>query len=130
MGALVKAFILCDDAQKQSGARKYDLKGAGVAFIESTVPVQFPSQVFKHTLWIYLQMFDDKSQGRARLALMRADSERRYFFREMAIQHPDRLRPTSVLVRLFNCEFPARGAYFIELWYDDEWLIDQRLDIV
>ena len=66
----------------------------------------------------------------AKLALMRADSERRYFFREMAIQHADQLRPTSVLVRLFNCEFPAREAYFIELWYDDEWLIDQRLDIV
>ena len=52
------------------------------------------------------------------------------FFREMAIQHPDRPGPASGIVGLFDFEFLAREVYLIELWYHDEWLIDQRLDIV
>ena len=130
MAALVKAFILCDDAREQPGRAKFDLTGAGVAFIHSTGAVPSSSGEFKHTFWVYLQLYDDKPHGRGRLALMRADSERRYFFREIAINHRNRLRPTSVLVRLLDCEFPARGVYFVEFWYDDEWLVDQRLDIV
>jgi hypothetical protein len=129
MAALVKAFILCDDAREQPGAAKFDLTGVGLAFIQSGQAVP-SSGMFKYTLWAYVQLYDDKPQGRARLALMRADSERRYFFREMAINHHNRLRPTSVIVRLLDCEFPGRGVYFLEFWYDDEWLGDQRLDIV
>src|SRR5437016_5462851 len=109
MASLLKAFLLCDDAREQVGLRKYDLKGAGLGLIESTAPAQSPFQLFKHTLWVYLQMFDDKRQGTGRLALVRADTERRYFFRELTIQHLNQQWPTSVLVRLFNCEFPVRG---------------------
>jgi hypothetical protein len=129
MAALLKAFILCDDAREQPGVAKFDLFGAGVAFIQSgAAPAS--SEVVKRTLWVCVQMYDHKPLGRCRIALMRADSERRYFFREMTIQHRDRLRPTSFIVRLLDCEFPGRGVYFIEFWYDGEWFVDQRLDVL
>lgn len=67
--------------------------------------------------------------GEARLAIMRADSGRRYFFRPLTIRHPDTVEATIFCVRLYDCTFPERGVYFLELWYDDIWLVDQRLEL-
>lgn len=110
MAALLKTFLLCDDARKQPGLTKFDLIGAGVTFIQSAAALP-SSEITKRTLWLCVQLYDSKPQGLCRFALMRADSERRYFFREMTIQHRDRLRPTSFIVKLLDCEFPGRGEH-------------------
>jgi hypothetical protein len=84
----------------------------------------------KLTFWVFVQLTDQKETGQVRLAIMRADSGRRYFFRPVTIRHKSAVLATIFCVRLYDCTFPDRGVYFIELWYDDAWLIDQRLEIV
>jgi hypothetical protein len=40
-----------------------------------------------------------------------------------------RLQATAFCIRLHDCVFPERGIYFLELWYDNEWTVDQRLEL-
>jgi hypothetical protein len=63
------------------------------------------------------------------LAIMRADSGRRYFFRPVTVRHRDIAQATVFCIRLYDCTFPERGVYFVELWYDDQWVVDQRLEL-
>jgi hypothetical protein len=108
----LKAFVLCDDVtdKPDSGGQKH-LKGAGLYRITSTgsLPV-------KLSFWAFIQLSDRKSTGQAQLSLMRADSGRRYFFRPVTVQHADPVRATPFGIRLYNCIFPDRGVYFVELW--------------
>jgi hypothetical protein len=129
MAALVKAFILCDNAQQQPAGDKSDLTGAGFSHLSPTQSVVSAAQPFKHPLYIYVQLVDDKPEGRVRLALTRADSGRQFFFREIVINFQNGVTPAVTIVRMLG-EFPDKGVYFVELWYDDEWQIDQRLEIL
>ncbi len=119
---IIKAFVLCEDVRQYSD--KADLFGAGVGLIRSGSTPAFP---FKHTFWAYLLIADEKPEGQVQLALMRADSGRRYFSREITMRHADPLRTTQFAIRIFNFEFPEPGMYFVELWYDGQWLLDHLL---
>jgi hypothetical protein len=122
----LKAFVLCDDvSDKPDSLDQKNLHGAGLSRIVSVN--SFPA---KFSFWTFVQVVDQKSTAEARLAIMRADSGRRYFFRALMIHHKNTLDATVFCVRLYDCVFPDKGVYFIELWYDNEWLIDQRLEVV
>ncbi len=122
----LKAFVLCDHvSDKPDCADQKDLQGAGLSRVASVGP--FPAKL---SFWTFVQLTDRKATGEARLALMRADSGRRYFFRAITIHHKNAFEATVFCVRLYDCVFPAKGVYFVELWYDNEWLIDQRLEVV
>jgi hypothetical protein len=123
---LFKAFVLCDEIREQPNKTKVDLFGAGLSTIKSLSTPPFPC---KCTFWAYLLLADEKPEGHARLAIMRADSGRRYFFRELTIQRSDPLTTSQLAVRIFNFEFPEKGVYYVELWYDDRWLLDHRLEL-
>ena len=122
----LKAFILCDHIsdKPESGNRK-NLEGAGLSQIEclDAFPV-------KSSFWAFIQMSDQKATGQARLALMRADTGRRYFFRTVEVRHRNPVQATIFCIRLYDCVFPEKGVYFLEFWYDGEWLMDQRLDVM
>jgi hypothetical protein len=67
--------------------------------------------------------------GTGRLWIMRADSGRRYFFRPINVRHADAAQATVFCIRLYDCTFPEHGVYFLELWYGDVWVVDQRLEL-
>lgn len=131
MAVWVRSFLICDEARAQSDMEKFDLMGAGLAIIHAPSTGVAQPKVFRCTFWAYLQLqaLGSSTAGGGRLALMRADSGRRYYFREMAIQLADRLHPTNVVVRMRDCEFPGPGVYFVEFWYDDLWLTDYRIEV-
>jgi hypothetical protein len=81
------------------------------------------------SFWVFVQLSDQKETGEVRLALMRADSGRRYFFRAITVRHSDRVLATVFCMRLYDCVFPERGVYFLELWYDNVWVVDQHLEL-
>src|SRR6202035_4581220 len=115
----LKAFVLCDNvSDKPDGADQKDLHGAGLWRVASVAP--FP---VKRSFWTFIQLSDQKATGQARLALMRADSGRRYFFRSVTVRHKNAVQATVFCVRLYDCVFPEKGIYFIELWYNGQWLI-------
>jgi hypothetical protein len=122
---MLKAFVLCNSiTDNPSDQGQKDLQGAGLSRIECAGP--FPVNL---SFWVFVQLSDQKETGEARLALMRADSGRRYFFRPITVRHHDRAQATVFCVRLYDCTFPEYGVYFLELWYDDVWVVDQRLEL-
>lgn len=123
---VVKAFVLCDEiADSTRGLGQKDLRGAGLTVTPASGA--FP---VKRTFWVYIELTDQKRTGNIQLALMRADSGRRLFFRVMPIEFRDKLHTTIAAVRVFDCALPATGVYFVELWYDGEWRLDQRFEVI
>jgi hypothetical protein len=122
---MLKAFVLCDNITDNPTNRdQKDLQGAGLSRRKCVDP--FP---VKLSFWIFAQLSDRKETGEVRLALMRADSGRRYFFRPVTVRHTDTVQATVFCVRLYDCVFPERGIYFVELSYDNVWVVDQRLEL-
>jgi hypothetical protein len=122
---MLKAFVLCENITNNSTDNyRKDLRGAGLSRMLCADPLPV-----KLTFWVFVQLSDQKQTGEVRLALMRADSGRRYFFRPVTVQHESAVQATILCVRLFDCVFPERGVYFVELWYDDKWVIDQRFEL-
>ncbi|HYV34485.1 MAG TPA: hypothetical protein VE988_02200 [Gemmataceae bacterium] len=122
---IIKAFVLCNlitDSPEESNQK--DLQGAGLSRIPAGAA--FP---VKKTFWVYIEIAEHGSMGAIQLALMRADSGRRLFFRTIPVQFENDLETTIIVIRLFECSFPANGVYFVELWYDGQWMIDQRLEV-
>jgi hypothetical protein len=123
---MLKAFVLCNNvADNPANPDQKDLQGAGLAHIGCVEPLPM-----KFSFWAFIQLSDQKKAGEVRLALMRADSGRRYFFRPVSVRHSDPVQATVLCVRLFDCVFPERGVYYVELWYDNEWVVDQRVEVV
>jgi hypothetical protein len=123
---VIKAFVLCDEITNSAGGTgQKDLRGAGRISFRALDP--FP---IKRSFWVYIELTGRKPAGTIQLAIMRADSGRRFFFRSMPVEFPNRLRTTLVSTRVFDCSFPTSGIYYVELWYDGKWVIDQRLEVV
>ena len=123
--AMLKAFVVCDTITDNLVNRdQKDLQGAGLSrrLCMDPLPV-------KRSFWVFVQLSDQKESGEVRLALMRADSGRRYFFRPVTVRHNDSVQATVFCIRLHDCVFPERGIYLLELWYDNEWVVDQRLEL-
>jgi hypothetical protein len=122
---MLKAFVLCDRITDNSANKdQKDLQGAGLARVN--LVGNFP---VKLTFWVFVQLSDQDETGEVRLAIMRADSGRRYFFRSITIRHNDPAQATVFCVRLYDCTFPSQGVYFVELWYNDLWVVDQRIEL-
>jgi hypothetical protein len=123
---MLKAFVLCDSiSDNPANKDQKDLQGAGLSRLASVDPVPV-----KLSFWVFVQLADQKETGEVRLALMRADSGRRYFFRPVTVRHSDIVQATVFCIRLYDCVFPERGIYFLELWYDNVWVVDQRLELI
>jgi hypothetical protein len=122
---MLKAFVLCNNISDSPVNReRKDLQGAGLSRIECVDPLPI-----RLSFWVFVQLSDQKETGEVRLAIMHADSGRRYFFRPVTVRHTDTVHATVFCVRLYDCTFPNRGVYYLELWYDDVWVVDQRLEL-
>jgi hypothetical protein len=124
---ILKAFILCDEIRRQPSREQMDLLGAGLSRIRSQSTPPFPS---KQTFWVYLLVSDEKLHGLVKLVIRRADSGIQYAFREIEIDYPGPLEPSQLAIRIYDFDFPEPGIYFVELWYDGEWLLDNRLEVL
>jgi hypothetical protein len=123
---MLKAFVVCKNiTDHPANGDQKDLQGAGLCRIECLDPIPV-----KVSFWVFAQLSDQKDMGEVRLALMRADSGRRYFFRPITIRHEDATQATVFCVRLYDCTFPERGVYLLELWYAGAWVVDQRLELI
>jgi hypothetical protein len=122
---MLKAFVICNNiTDNPTYSDLKNLEGAGLSAIHCAEP--FPAKL---AFWVFVQLSDQKETGEVRLSIMRADSGRRYFFRSITVRHKDPLQATTFCVRLFDCTIPQKGVYFVELWYDGAWVVDQRLEL-
>jgi hypothetical protein len=39
------------------------------------------------------------------------------------------VRASVFCIHMVDCVFPERSVYFLELWYDNVWVVDQRLEL-
>ena len=106
---MLKAFVVCENITDNPANRdQKDLHGAGLSQM-----VCADSVPEKRSFWVFVQLSDQKETGEVRLALMRADSGRRYFFRPITLRHNDSVQATVFCIRLYDCIFPDRGIYFL-----------------
>ena len=123
---ILKAFVLCERIRNSTNdTGQMDLRGAGLDRFHGTG--SFPH---KFTFWAFIEVADEKPAGTLQLAIVRADSGRRHFFREVMVTKPDPLSNLRTRIRLFDCEFPSPGIYFVELWYDGFWVVDHRIRVL
>src|SRR5271156_2595474 len=93
---MLKAFVLCNNVtDNPADTDQKDLQGAGLSRLEAVEPLPV-----KLSFWVFVQLSDQKEMGELRLALMRADSGRRYFFRPVTVRHRNR----TIAVVLFKLE--------------------------
>ena len=110
---ILKAFVLCNNVTDNPVSRdQKDLEGAGLSRIECVDPLPV-----KVSFWIFVQLADKEPTGEVRLAIMHGDSGRRYFFRPVTVRHKDAVQATVFCIRVYDCLFPERGVYFVELLY-------------
>jgi hypothetical protein len=122
---MLKAFVICKDIADNPGNKEQkDLQGAGLS--QFVCGDRLPLKV---SFWVFVQLSDEKETGEIRFALMRADSGRYINFPPISIRHKNVLQPDGFGVRFYDCIFPVRGIYFLELWYNNEWIVDQRLEV-
>ncbi len=124
---ILKAFVLCDEIRQRFESPQMDLLGAGLYIIRPESSPPFPC---KQSFWVYLHLADENPPGRLNLAIMRGDSGIRYSFRRITVEHSDPLRGFQLAIRVFDFDFPEPGIYFVELWYDGQWIIDHRLELI
>jgi len=123
---IIKAFVLCNKITDSAvGAGQKDLHGAGLTIVRAAAP--FP---IKRDIWVYIEIADRKPTAIVQLVLVRADSGRQHLFREVTVRSVDPLQNVIATIRLFDCVLPEPGVYFIELWYDGFWLVDQRFEVI
>jgi hypothetical protein len=93
---MLKAFLLCDNITDNPANRdQKDLHGAGHSRMECVDPLPV-----KLSFWVFVQLSDQKETGEVRLALMRADTGRRYFFRPVTVRHSDTAQATVFCIRM------------------------------
>jgi hypothetical protein len=51
------------------------------------------------------------------------------FFHPVTVRHNDTVQATVFCIRLYDCVLPEQGVYFLVLWYDNVWVVDQRLEL-
>jgi hypothetical protein len=108
---MLKAFVVCENiTDNLENKSQKDLHGAGLS--RMVCGERLPGKL---SIWVFVQLSDQKETGEVRLALMRADSGRRYFFRPVTVRHKDSVQATIFCIRLHDCAFPERGVYFLEL---------------
>ena len=89
---MLKAFVVCENiTDTPSSGDQKDLHGAGMARMECVDALPL-----KLSFWVFVQLSDQKETGEVRLALMRADSGRRYFFRPITVRHSDAVRSCHI----------------------------------
>ncbi len=94
----LKAFVICDNITDHPTNRdQKDLQGAGLSRMVCVDPLPV-----KRSFWVFVQLSDQKESGEVRLALMRADSGRRYFFRPITVRHSDSLQATAFCIRVYD----------------------------
>ncbi len=79
-------------------------------------------------LCVFLQLTDAEGQGAGLIVGRRADSGSLVFHGpERNIQFRDRLQVKWVLFRLNDCPFPDPGLYWIQFYFNDQWVAEQTV---
>jgi hypothetical protein len=118
-------MLLCDDARPaQPNSRKVTVYG-----LTSTIHVGAGPFPVSYGFSVYLQLTEGRGQGVGRILVIHSESgevchegqEHRLTFTA------DPLEVHAAVFRIACCEFPSRGLYWVEFWYDEELLAREPL---
>lgn len=128
---VVRSFIICEDitTDLQNPRRVTPVN------VLSTIPSSAePPYPYSHPqLCVYIQLIECRGSGSVRVEIREADMEEAkavYRSESYSVSFPNRpLDVYSLRFRIRNCEFPAPGSYWVQVWYNDKLLGQLLLDL-
>lgn len=120
----VRHMLLCDDVRAVSGSRKVTVYG-----LTSTIRVGEKGFPATCGFSVYVQLTECRGEGAARIVIVEDESDQVCYQGQdhrMAFGN-DPLAVHSAVIRIPQCEFPAPGLYWVEMWYRGVFLACEPL---
>jgi hypothetical protein len=112
---------LCDSVIVEEGTRKISLINSF-----STIRLsQFPKA--PQPFCVFSTLTDAQGEGMVELSVTRLETDEEIYAVRRTLGFADRVTDLSVLYRIGNCVFPARGAYLFTILVDGEWIAHRRI---
>jgi hypothetical protein len=121
-----QAMVLCDEVEESDEEEgTHHLTG-----VRSKIQVpSFPST--RRRLCVFLQMSGHEGDAICRLEVHRlATDERIYRTSPRPISFQDPVLVVPVIYRLRNCEFPAPGVYYVQIFHENKMIGERPLHLV
>jgi hypothetical protein len=124
---VAKAVFLCDDVQVNPANNKVTLLNLWDA-VRLPADQRFPFRLNRFTVFVWWRGGYDKSKVRIDVSNARTGIVIRRF--EVPVEFRSRTSSTYGIYRIDGCVFPESGYYFVEVFCNDLFVDDQRLQII
>jgi hypothetical protein len=118
----VHALILCDDVEEIPGEEAvFDLHGVRTSVRAQAFPYTHPR------LSVYLQVTGHQNTASGRVVILRAATEEEVA--SLSIDEFQLLGPLTVIhlqVEITDCEFPAPGVYWFQVFLNEKLVAERR----
>jgi hypothetical protein len=124
---VVLATVICDAIHQDPGTRKCTLLGTFSTIRARQFPVRHPQ------LSVHVALTDGHGRTRIRLMIVPAEAEsggQPLFNGEGAIEFTDPRMVAELNFTIGNLNFPTPGEYRIQVYGNDELLMERRLDVL
>jgi hypothetical protein len=120
--ARVHVMVLCDDVEERPGEEAvFDLRGVRAHVQARSFPYTHPQ------LWVYLQVTGHHGTASGRVLLLQEATEEELAHRP--IDEFQLLGPLTVIhlqVEITDCEFPAPGVYWFQVFLNEKLVAERR----
>lgn len=122
---VVLAMVVCDAIHQDPATRKCTLLGTFSTIRARQFPVRHPQ------LAVHIALTDGHGRTRIRLSLVPAEeSQQQLFNGEGVIDFADPRTVAELNFTIANLTFPAPGEYRLQVYGNDELLMERRLDVL
>ena len=122
---VVLAIVVCDTIDQYPAKRKCKLLGTFSTIRARQFPVRHPQ------LSVHIALTDGHGRTRIRLSLVSADEHQTQLFNgEGVIDFTDPRTVAELNFTIGNLTFPAAGEYRLQVYGNDELLMERRLDVL
>lgn len=122
---VVLAMVICDAIHQDPATRKCTLLGTFSTIRARQFPVRHPQ------LSVHIALTDGHGRTRIRLSLVSAEeSQTQLFNGEGAIDFTDPRTVAELNFTIGNLNFPSPGEYRLQVYGNDELLMERRLDVL
>lgn len=122
---VVLAMVICDAIHQDPATRKCTLLGTFSTIRARQFPVRHPQ------LAVHIALTDGHGRTRIRLMVVSADDSHEPLFKgEGNIDFNDPRMVAELNFTIGNLTFPAPGEYRLQVYGNDELLMERRLDVL
>jgi hypothetical protein len=120
--ARVHVLVLCDEVEQRPGEEAvFDLRGVRTHVQTHSFPYTHPQ------LWVHLQVTGHEGTATGRLVCTNEATEEQIVYRPIdEIQLRGPLTFIHVRLQILDCEFPAPGVYWFQVFLNEKLVAERR----